>query len=93
MGVRKVLGASSGRLLRSMTADYLAPVLAANLVAWPLAYAAAKTYVALFMHPLRLTPVPFLSSLGITLLIGATVIARQAWRSARLAPADVLRYE
>jgi putative ABC transport system permease protein len=93
MGVRKVLGASSGQLLRSLAADYLRPVLVANLVAWPLAYLAAQTYVSLFIHPLRLTPVPFLLSCGITLLIAAAVVGRQAFRSARVVPADVLRYE
>ncbi|HEU4620055.1 MAG TPA: ABC transporter permease [Gammaproteobacteria bacterium] len=93
MGVRKVLGASSERLLRSLAAEYLRPVLIANLVAWPAAYAAAETYVSLFVHPLRLSPAPFLASLGITLLIGGAVVVRQALRSARVAPADVLRYE
>jgi putative ABC transport system permease protein len=67
-------------------------VLVANLIAWPLAYVAAETYVSLFIHPLRLTPAPFLSSLGIILLVGAAVVVRQALRSARVVPADVLRY-
>lgn len=93
MGVRKVLGASFGRLLRAMLADYLRPVLAANLLAWPLGYLAAQAYVSLFIHPLRLTPVPFLLSFGGTVVISAAVVARQAVRSARVAPAAVLRYE
>jgi putative ABC transport system permease protein len=93
MGVRKVLGASSGQLLRSLVTDYLRPVLVANLVAWPLGYLSAQMYVSLFIHPLRLTPAPFLLSCGITLLIAAAVVGRQAFRSARVVPADVLRYE
>jgi putative ABC transport system permease protein len=93
MGVRKVLGAKSARLLRSMLADYLGPVVIANLAAAPLAYLGARTYVNLFIHPVPLTPLPFLSSFAVTLLVSAAVVARQALRSARVLPTAVLRYE
>ena len=38
--------------------------LAANLLAWPLAYFAAQAYLSVFIQRITLTPLPFVLSLG-----------------------------
>ena len=93
MGVRKVLGASSPRIMRLLLWQFLRPVLFANLAVWPLAYMAARVYVDVFIRPVSLTPLPFLLSLLVTVLVTGAVVARQAVLSARQKPAAVLRYE
>ncbi len=93
MGVRKVLGAKSRGLFGLLLRDYLAPVLVANLAVWPLALLAARSYTNFFLRPAPLTPVPFLASLGITVLVATAVVARYALLAARVEPARVLRYE
>jgi len=79
----------SGLLLR----DFSKPVLIANLVAWPLAYFAAQQYLSVFIQRIALTPIPFLLSLAITILIACAAVGGQALRAARVSPAHVLRFE
>jgi putative ABC transport system permease protein len=93
IGVRKTLGASTGRILRLLLLDFSKPVLIANLIAWPVAYIAAKAYLAIFFDPVSLTPAPFLLSLVITLLVAWASVGLQSWRAARAKPAGVLRHE
>jgi putative ABC transport system permease protein len=93
VGVRKTLGATTLRVLRRLLWDFGKPVVAANLIAWPLAYLAAQAYLALFVNRIALTPVPFLIALAATLGIAWLAVGIHAWRAATLRPADVLRYE
>src|SRR5690606_19823514 len=93
IGVRKTLGASAGRVLRMLVADFSKPVIAGNLIAWPFAWMAAQTYLQGFAHRTPLTPLPFVISLAITLLIAWLSVGGQAWRAASLKPALVLRAE
>jgi putative ABC transport system permease protein len=93
VGVRKVLGATSKRIFRLLLWDFLRPVLVANVVAWPLAFMAARTYLDIFMNPVRLTAAPFVASLAVTLAIAAAVVLHRALESARVAPADLTRHE
>ena len=50
IGVRKVLGASPGRILVMFSADFGKLVLAANLVAWPIAYLAMRRWLQDFAY-------------------------------------------
>lgn len=93
IGVRKTLGASAMRVLRLMLWDFSKPVLVANVLAWPLAFVAAQAYLKAFADRTPLTPLPFLISLGVTLVIAWSTVAGQAYRAARLRPATVLRTE
>ena len=93
IGVRKTLGATTGEILKLLLWEYSKPVLVANMIAWPLAYLAAQSYLAQFLTRASLTPVPFALSLIVTILIAWGAVANQAVRAARLKPARVLRYE
>jgi len=68
-------------------------VIAANLLAWPLAFIAVRAYLNIFIHRIALSPVPFALSLAITVLIAWAAVGGQAVRAARVRPASVLRYE
>jgi putative ABC transport system permease protein len=93
IGVRKTLGANTGRIVAMLLKDFARPVVVANLVAWPFAYIAAKAYLGVFLHRIALTPWPFALSLAVTLLIAWICVGFQSWRAARVKPAKVLRYE
>ena len=93
VGVRKVHGASGGRMVAMLLASFSLPVLVANVVVWPLAYVAARKYLDAFQAPIAVTPVPFLLSLAITLAIAWLAVGTQTLHAARTRPADVLRYE
>ncbi|HEU4619065.1 MAG TPA: ABC transporter permease [Gammaproteobacteria bacterium] len=93
IGVRKILGGSAAQMTLMLLAAFGRPVAAANLIAWPFAYAAAHAYLAIFIDPIELSVMPFVGSLIATLLIGGIAVARQTLGAARLRPATVLRHE
>lgn len=92
IGVRKTLGASVASVVRLLLTDFSIPVLVGNLLAWPLGYLAAQTYLSAFAYRINLTAVPFVLSLAITLLIAWAAIIGVVLKAARLRPADVLRH-
>jgi putative ABC transport system permease protein len=91
IGVRKTYGASTWRMVALLTSGFSAPVVVANLVAWPFAFVAAKAYLAPFIYPIPLTLLPFVACFAAMLLVSWLVIAAQTWRAAASNPADVLR--
>ena len=93
VGVRKSVGATSMQILRLFLSDFSKPILIASLIAWPLAFLAARAYLSIFIERIPLTPVPFVLSLGLTLAIAWLAVATQVLGAARLKPAEVLRYE
>ena len=93
VGVRKVLGASSGQVVVLLSKEFTRWVLLANLIAWPVAFFALRAWLQKF--PVR-TSIPafvFLFAGGAALAIALLTVSGQAWRSARRNPADALRYE
>ncbi|MFN3162785.1 MAG: ABC transporter permease, partial [Pseudohongiellaceae bacterium] len=88
-----VMGASSGRLLRMLLLDFAKPILIANALAWPLGYVLASGYISLFAADISINIWPFLISLGLSALIAFLAVFSQSWKSARVRPAMVLRYE
>jgi putative ABC transport system permease protein len=93
IGVRKSVGAYKGQIVAMLLRDFSKPVIVANLIAWPLGYVAAQAYLSVFIQRVGLTPVPFVLSLVITVLIAWAAVGSQAWRAARVNPATVLRFE
>ena len=93
VGVRKVHGASGARMVAMLLTSFSLPVVAANVVVWPLAYIAARKYLDAFQAPIPITVLPFALSLAITLAIAWLAVGTQTLHAARTRPADVLRYE
>jgi putative ABC transport system permease protein len=93
IGVRKTLGAGRHQIVAMLLRGFSAPILIANIVAWPLAWLAASTYLSRFIAPVALTPMPFLAALLASLLICWIAVGGQTVRAARISPARVLRQE
>ena len=93
IGIRKALGASAGQIVRLLLGGFLRPVLLANLIAWPLAYAGLRRWLAGFDDQVALSPLFFLAPSLAAVLIAAATVSGQAWRAARVAPARALRDE
>ena len=93
VGIRKVMGASSSRLLRMLLLDFTKPIIIANAIAWPLGYVIGSGYISLFATRAELTLVPFIVSLLLSVLIACGAVISQSWKSSRVRPAMVLRYE
>jgi putative ABC transport system permease protein len=93
VGVRKVLGATSKKIIRLLTWDFLKPVMVACVVASIGGYFAIDYYFQQFSSR---TEVPWLVYLAVTagtLLVAALTVATQCYRAAKADPVRSLRYE
>jgi putative ABC transport system permease protein len=93
IGIRKTLGASSADIVVLLVGQFLRPVLVANLIAWPLAFAAMRMWLAGFDDRIALSPLYFLAASLLALGIAVLTVIGQSLRASRAAPARALRDE
>ena len=93
IGIRKTLGASTQNVTWQLVKEFTWPVLIAHLIAWPIAYYASTLYLHNFMQRMDLTPLPWIIGLVVTLLIAWVAVGGQAFKAARVKPAEVLKSE
>jgi putative ABC transport system permease protein len=93
IGIRKTLGASTADVARLLIGEFLRPVLWANLIAWPLAFFAMRTWLAGFDQRIDLTPAAFLVASALAIAVAVATVASQTLRVARAEPSAALRYE
>lgn len=93
IGVRKVLGASTGTIIRLLVVDFVRWVALANLIAWPLAWYAGSQWLGNFAYRIDMHPAPLLAAGAAALIIAVLTVLSQAWRTAAINPVKALRYE
>ncbi|SEN45776.1 putative ABC transport system permease protein [Sphingomonas gellani] len=93
IGIRKTLGASASDIVRLLLVQFLRPVLLANLIAWPLAYFAMRTWLAGFGDRIALSPVYFLAASLVAAAIAVLTALGQSVRASRAAPAWALHHD
>jgi putative ABC transport system permease protein len=93
VGVRKVLGASTSEVIVLLSREFTKWVILANLLAWPAAYFAARSWLQKFPYRTSIPPALFFLAGAAALGIAILTVSGQAWRAARKNPADALRYE
>jgi putative ABC transport system permease protein len=93
VGIRKVLGASASGILTLLSRKFLLTVLAANIIAVPIAYFAARQFLNLFVYRTAVDPLVFLIAALLTFAIALATVSFQVLKTARVNPVDCLRYE
>lgn len=93
VGIRKTLGASSTDIVKLLVGQFLRPVLVANLIAWPLAFIAMRTWLAGFDERIALSPLFFLGASAGAILIAILTVLGQSLRASRAAPSWALRHD
>lgn len=93
IGVRKVSGARIGDIVRLMLWRISLPVLAANLVAWPLAYYYLRQWLEHYAYRIALSPIYFLAAGTVALIVAWATVYANTLRLARMSPVQALRYE
>jgi putative ABC transport system permease protein len=93
IGIRKVMGASVLGIAALLSKDFLKLVLLGIIIAAPLAYFAARTWLAEFPYRIDLDPGPFL--LAGTLAVGTALltVSFQSVKAALMNPVKSLRSE
>jgi putative ABC transport system permease protein len=93
IGIRKVLGASTSKIVLILDQDMGKVILLANVIAWPLAYLAAGRWLRNFAYR---TPIPlwiFGAAAGLVLVVGFLTTSYHSVRAAVADPVKSLRYE
>jgi ABC-type antimicrobial peptide transport system permease subunit len=93
IGIRKVLGASSSKIITLLTKEFTKWVLVANLIAWPVAYYVMNKLLQTYVYRTAIGIDTFIISGLIALTIALLTVSYQAFKAARSNPADSLRYE
>jgi putative ABC transport system permease protein len=93
IGIRKVMGASTGAVMRMLLRAFSEPVLWASLIAWPVAAWLMLRWLDGFEYRVPLGwwifPAATLLALGITLM----TVSAHSYLVARVPPGTALRYE
>lgn len=93
VGIRKVLGASVTRIVRMFASDFFKLILAANAVAWPVAYVVMNRWLHSFTYRASITLSTFILTAILSLGIALLTVSIQAIKAALTNPVESLRYE
>jgi putative ABC transport system permease protein len=93
VGIRKILGASPGRIAALVTREFLALVLLASALAWPAAFLLMRNWLRNFAYRVEMGPWVFLFSAGAALAVALLTISVQTLRAALSDPVKAIRYE
>ena len=93
IGIRKVLGASVGQIMKMLTTDFMKLVFIANILAWPITYILAKDWLTNFSYQIDMPLLPFVFATLLALLIALLTVSTQAYQAASSDPVDALKYE
>jgi len=93
IGIRKVLGATTGQIVRLLLWQFSRPVLVANLIAWPVVWWLMRRWLDGFSARVPLEPWLFLAGGAFTLAVTLATVGTQAVLVARRPPVAALRYE
>lgn len=93
IGIRKVLGSSTTGIVVLLNQEFLKWVATANLIAWPLAYFAMRTWIRKFAYRTDIEIWVFLLASAIGLVVALLTVSLQTLRAARTNPINSLRCE
>jgi putative ABC transport system permease protein len=93
IGIRKVLGATVSGIARLLSKEFVVLVLAANLIAAPVAYYLMANWLQSYPYRVDMNAALFIIAAALTLLITIATVSYQAVKAALANPVETLRYE
>jgi putative ABC transport system permease protein len=93
IGIRKVLGSSSGSIVVLLCREFVILVGVANALAWPIGYLAARSWLRNFPYAVGIGAGTFFLTAALTLVIASLSVGYRSLAAARANPVESLRYE
>jgi len=93
VGIRKVLGAGEGNIIRLFSSEFLILICISIVLAFPAAFYFMRDWLQDFVFRTDLKPLTFILSGIITLVIAYATISLHTFRAGRTNPADAIRQE
>jgi len=93
IGIRKAMGSSIPSIVSLLSSETIVLIAIASMFAWPLAWMYLKNWLTDFAYRIHLSPLVFVFTTFIVLLLSVVTILWQTLRAARMNPAEALRYE
>ncbi len=90
IGIRKVLGASIGRLMFTMSKEFVLLILFSNVLAWIPAWYFINTWLEDFAFKIELSIWPFIFTAIISVFVGLLTISIKTWVATKSNPAEIL---
>lgn len=93
IGIRKVLGASTGSVILLLSKEFIKWIVLANIIAWPLAWLMMNKWLQDFAYKVNIGWLVFVLSGFVTLMVAIITFIVQTVRTACADPVHSLRYE
>jgi putative ABC transport system permease protein len=93
IGIRKVLGASTGRMVMMLSKEFIQWIILANIVAWPLAWFVMNRWLQNFAYRTHINGAVFVLAGFLAVAIAVVSFIFQTVKTACAKPVDSLRYE
>jgi len=93
IGIRKVLGASVPNILTLLSREIVMLIVAANLVAWPVAWYFMNQWLNSFAYHIDMSILAYVVSALASIAIALITVGAQTIKAAMTNPANTLRYE
>jgi len=93
IGIRKVLGASTGHVIVLLSKEFIKWIFLANIIAWPLAWILMNKWLQNFAYKTNIGWIVFILAGFVTMAIAVFTFIFQTVRTASAKPVDSLRYE
>ena len=93
IGIRKVLGASIPNILTLLSKEIIILIIAANVVAWPLAWYFMNKWLDTFAYHIDMDVLVYILAAIAAILIALITVSAQTIKAAMSNPAKTLRYE
>ena len=92
IGIRKILGASIGRLMFAMSKEFVVLILISNVIAWLPAWIFINIWLNGFAFRIELSIWSFIFTAVLSIAIGLVTISIKTWLAAKASPASILKY-
>jgi putative ABC transport system permease protein len=93
IGIRKALGASIQSLFILLSREIILLIAISSLIAWPISYFIMKNWLQNFAFHIHINFLVFLATSLIIFTIAIATISFQIYKTARINPAEALKYE